>query len=69
MFFFFSVICILFGLVVIGLTWVASKTGSILTAALALHGAIGGPLLGVFTLGMFVPAANSKVYPNILQLH
>ena len=58
-----KVICIVFGVLVIGLMWLASKFGRILTAALALHGAIGGPLLGVFTLGMFVPAANSKVQP------
>lgn len=48
-----------FGALVMGLTWVASMMGGILAAALALFGAIGGPLLGVFTLGIFVPFANS----------
>lgn len=49
----------LFGVVVMALTWVASLMGGILSAALALFGAIGGPLLGIFTLGLFVPFANS----------
>ena len=49
----------LLGAVVMGLTWVASKLGGILSAALALFGSIGGPLLGLFTLGIFVPFANS----------
>jgi Na+/proline symporter len=32
----------------------------ILKAALALFGVIGGPLFGLFLLGLFVPFANSK---------
>ena len=47
-----------FGALVMGLTWVASRMGGVLAAALALFGAIGGPLLGLFTLGIFVPFVN-----------
>ncbi|KAK3703117.1 hypothetical protein RRG08_002975 [Elysia crispata] len=48
-----------FGAVCLALTYVASQLGSVLQAALSLFGMIGGPLLGVFSLGMFFPWANS----------
>ncbi|RUS75238.1 hypothetical protein EGW08_017003 [Elysia chlorotica] len=48
-----------FGVVCLALTYVASQLGSVLQAALSLFGMIGGPLLGVFSLGMFFPWANS----------
>ncbi|XP_041363424.1 sodium-coupled monocarboxylate transporter 2-like [Gigantopelta aegis] len=49
---------IAFGLACIGLTYIASLLGGILQAALALYGMIGGPILGIFTLGMLFPWAN-----------
>lgn len=49
----------IFGLVCLGLTYVASKLGGVLQAALSLFGMIGGPLLGLFTLGMMFPWANT----------
>ncbi|RUS84523.1 hypothetical protein EGW08_007692 [Elysia chlorotica] len=52
-------LAIIFGIICLGLTYVASKLGSILQAALSLFGMIGGPLLGVFSLGMFFPWANT----------
>ncbi|XP_042241286.1 sodium-coupled monocarboxylate transporter 1-like [Homarus americanus] len=48
-----------FGLVTFGLVFVAEQLGNILSAALSIFGMVGGPLLGVFTLGMFFPWANS----------
>ncbi|CAG5127308.1 unnamed protein product, partial [Candidula unifasciata] len=53
-----QVLALMFGVVCLALTYVASKLGSILQAALSLFGMIGGPLLGVFSLGMFFPWAN-----------
>ncbi|KAK2148113.1 hypothetical protein LSH36_515g02003 [Paralvinella palmiformis] len=47
-----------YGLVMIALSYVASKLGGVLQAALGLFGMIGGPVLGVFTLGILYPWAN-----------
>lgn len=55
-----KILAVVFGFICIGLTYVASLLGSVLQAALALFGVIGGPLLGVFTLGMLFPWANQK---------
>ncbi|BFZ17587.1 hypothetical protein BsWGS_20626 [Bradybaena similaris] len=53
-----QVLALMFGVVCLAMTYVASKLGSILQAALSLFGMIGGPLLGVFSLGMLFPWAN-----------
>ncbi|XP_060579186.1 sodium-coupled monocarboxylate transporter 1-like isoform X1 [Ruditapes philippinarum] len=53
------IIAVIFGVICLGLTYVASKLGGVLQAALSLFGMIGGPLLGLFTLGMIFPWANT----------
>lgn len=52
-------IAVCFGLVAIALVYGAQMMGNVLQAALSIFGIVGGPLLGVFTLGMFFPCANS----------
>ncbi|XP_052740789.1 putative sodium-dependent multivitamin transporter [Bicyclus anynana] len=47
-----------FGLVFLALAFIAEHLGGILQAALTIFGAVGGPLLGIFTLGMFTTYAN-----------
>ncbi|KAJ8319211.1 hypothetical protein KUTeg_004302, partial [Tegillarca granosa] len=49
---------IIAGLVCLALAFLVSKIGAILQAAYTLHGILGGPLLGLFTLGMVFPWSN-----------
>ncbi|XP_071075132.1 sodium-coupled monocarboxylate transporter 1 isoform X2 [Dasypus novemcinctus] len=49
---------VLFGVLCIGMAALASLMGALLQAALSIFGMIGGPLLGLFALGILVPFAN-----------
>ncbi|XP_037509395.1 sodium-coupled monocarboxylate transporter 1 [Rhipicephalus sanguineus] len=51
---------VFFGLLTIGLVGIASRMGNVLAASQVITSSIGGPLLGLFTLGMFIPCGNSK---------
>ncbi|KAL5019390.1 hypothetical protein ScPMuIL_005112 [Solemya velum] len=57
--FFCFISVLLFGSICLALSYVASQLGDVLEASLSLFGMIGGPLLGLFCLGMFFPWANS----------
>ncbi|XP_063111516.1 sodium-coupled monocarboxylate transporter 1 isoform X2 [Cavia porcellus] len=50
---------VLYGVLCIGMAVLASLMGGLLQAALSIFGMIGGPLLGLFSLGILVPFANS----------
>ncbi|KAL1424682.1 hypothetical protein MTO96_019972 [Rhipicephalus appendiculatus] len=50
----------IYGVLTIGLAFVAGSVGSILKAAFAMSGALSGPLLGVFTMGLLFPFSNKK---------
>ncbi|XP_061273042.1 sodium-coupled monocarboxylate transporter 1 [Bos javanicus] len=50
---------VLFGALCIGMAALASLMGALLQAALSIFGMLGGPLMGLFSLGILVPFANS----------
>ncbi|XP_028178125.1 putative sodium-dependent multivitamin transporter isoform X2 [Ostrinia furnacalis] len=49
-----------YGLIFLALAFLAEHLGGVLQAALTIFGAVGGPLFGVFTLGMFTTFANER---------
>uniref|UniRef100_A0A6Q2YSF5 Solute carrier family 5 member 6a n=1 Tax=Esox lucius TaxID=8010 RepID=A0A6Q2YSF5_ESOLU len=57
-----------YGLVCLAMAYIASLMGSVLQAAFSIFGMVGGPLLGLFCLGMFFPWANSIVSKNAALL-
>ncbi|CAG2198860.1 SLC5A6 [Mytilus edulis] len=63
-----KILVFIFGIICLGLTYVASLLGGVLQAALSLFGMIGGPLLGLFILGMMFPWSNKwGAYTGLLS--
>ncbi|KAK2092211.1 Sodium-dependent multivitamin transporter [Saguinus oedipus] len=50
-----------YGLLCLGMAYISSQMGPVLQAAISIFGMVGGPLLGLFCLGMFFPCANPPV--------
>ncbi|CAD6208628.1 GSCOCG00010605001-RA-CDS [Cotesia congregata] len=50
---------IFIGIICVALVFLAEKLSSLIQAGKSLSGITAGPLLGIFTLGMFFPCANS----------
>ncbi|CAG0904702.1 unnamed protein product, partial [Darwinula stevensoni] len=56
-----KILALAYGIISFCLVFLVEKCGTgVLPAALSIFGIIGGPLLGIFTLGMFFPWANNK---------
>lgn len=53
-------LCVLFGVLCTTMAVVASFMGSVVQAALSIHGMCGGPMLGLFSLGILFPFVNWK---------
>ncbi|XP_042547263.1 sodium-coupled monocarboxylate transporter 2 [Dipodomys spectabilis] len=53
-------LCLLFGIMCTSMAVLASLMGSVIQAALSIHGMCGGPMLGLFSLGIIFPFVNWK---------
>ena len=54
-----KLLALIFGILSFGLVFMVKYLPGVLQAAIAIFGIVGGPILGAFSLGMFVPFANS----------
>lgn len=50
-----------YGFICIATAFIAGSMGGILQASITIFGVIGGPILGLFSVGMFTARANQKV--------
>lgn len=62
-----KILSMVYGCICIAVAYIAQHLGGVLQAALTIFGVIGGPLLGLFTLGMFTTTANQEVFSFKLE--
>lgn len=55
-----KVLAVIVGLLCIAVAFLAQYLGGVLQAALTIFGVVGGPILGLFTLGMFTESATQR---------
>ncbi|KAM5247806.1 sodium-coupled monocarboxylate transporter 2 [Ctenodactylus gundi] len=53
-------LCLLFGILCTSMAVAASLMGGVVQASLSIHGMCGGPMLGLFSLGLLFPFVNWK---------
>lgn len=59
--FLMKVIVVIIGSICVALVFVVEKMGALIQASGSLSAITAGPLLGIFTMGLFFPSANSLV--------
>lgn len=59
--FLMKIIVVIIGSICVALVFVVEKMGALIQASGSLSAITAGPLLGIFTMGMFFPCVNSKV--------
>lgn len=57
-----KLLVVVIGIIATGLVFLVEKLGGLLPLAISFNGVTAGALLGIFSLGMLIPSANSKVY-------
>ncbi|XP_016957700.1 putative sodium-dependent multivitamin transporter [Drosophila biarmipes] len=55
-----KIVACIFGLLCVGLAFVAGSMGGVLQASLTIFGVVGGPLLAIFTLGVCTTRTNQR---------
>lgn len=50
----------IYGIICVGIAFLAQNLGGVLQASLTIFGVVGGPLFGLFTLGMFTIRGNQR---------
>ena len=59
-------VAVFYGLLTIAVAFLAEVLGSsLMQLAFSLLGIVGGPMLSVFFMGLFIPWMNNLVIPNI----
>lgn len=65
--FLMKIIVVVIGSICVGLVFVVEKMGALIQASWSLGSITAGPLLGIFTMGMFFPCANSVVCTQLID--
>ncbi|XP_059475932.1 sodium-coupled monocarboxylate transporter 1-like isoform X1 [Neocloeon triangulifer] len=53
-------ISLIYGIICFGIVFLVAQIGGVLQAALSVNGMVGGPILGLFSLGILIPWVNWK---------
>ena len=56
-----QVVALVFGAICLGVAFLAESLGGVFSAAMTILTVVGGPVLGIMTVGMFSTAVENKV--------